>query len=64
RAFNRPMDNAGWDYNDDTYNDSYDNPQEAYETLDDGIRELRDVLLLSDGTGDTDSLKTPDTPQP
>lgn len=64
RAFNRPQDNAGWDYNAATYNDSYDNPQEAYETLDDGIRELRDVLLLSDGAGDTDSLKTPDTPQP
>ena len=27
------------------YKDSYENPQEAYETLDDGIKELKDALI-------------------
>lgn len=62
-AFDRPQETAGWDYNAAAYKDSYDNPQEAYETLDDGIRELREVLLMSDG-GAADSLSVPETPQP
>lgn len=42
-AFRRDAQPA-WDYNAATYQDSYDNPQEAYEVLDDGLQELRDVL--------------------
>ena len=41
-----PQEVMEWDYNPATYQDSYDNPKEAYETLDDGIRELRDVLNI------------------
>ena len=44
--FNRPQEVMEWDYNPATYQDYYDNPKEAYETLDDGIRELRDVLNI------------------
>lgn len=54
-VFDRPQESTGWDYNSAAYMDSYDNPQEAYETLDDGIRELRDVLLMSGGNA-ADSL--------
>lgn len=43
-----------WDYNAGSYQDSYNNPQEAYETLSDGIEELRNVL----GTSKSDSLRS------
>lgn len=61
-TFDRPQAEADWDYNAATYNDSYDNPQEAYEILDGGIRELRDVLLMSDDSA-ADSVAVPQTQQ-
>lgn len=33
-----------WDYSAEAYKDTYDTPEEAYEILDDGFRELRDVM--------------------
>lgn len=42
--FTHPEAETGWDYNANTYQDSYDNPQEAYETLSDGLQELQNVL--------------------
>lgn len=44
-AFNQAPQPKAWDYNAANYKDSYENPQEAYETLDDGIKELKDVLI-------------------
>ncbi len=55
RIFRHTGAEPAWDYNAAAYQDSYDNPQEAYEVLDDGLQELRDVL----GTpraGDSDSV--------
>ena len=44
-AFNQQPQQRPWDYNAANYKDSYENPQEAYETLDDGIKELKDALI-------------------
>lgn len=52
-AFRPEPEIRGWDYNAAAYKDSYDNPREAYETLDDGIRALRAVLLTPE---ESDSL--------
>lgn len=46
---------AEWDYNPDNYQDSYNNPKEAYETLNDGIEELKDVLSSSADSAKLDS---------
>lgn len=46
---------AEWDYNPDNYQDSYNNPKEAYETLNDGIEELKDVLSSSADRAKLDS---------
>lgn len=46
-AFQRRDAQPVWDYNAAAYQDSYDNPQEAYEVLGDGLQELRDVLGTS-----------------
>ncbi len=53
---NRPQSPSEWDYNAETYKDSYDNPQEAYETLGDGIRELKDVLNMRDNGTAADTV--------
>ncbi len=45
-VFNRPEEQT-WDYAAESYSDSYDNPQEALETLDDGLRSLQEVLSAS-----------------
>lgn len=54
--FTRPDADTGWDYNANTYQDSYDNPQEAYETLSSGIEELKGVLTTSRDSSRTDSM--------
>lgn len=55
--FNRQNDQPAWDYNADTYKDSYNNPREAYEKLDDGIREIKAVLNTTvPDSGRADSL--------
>lgn len=41
-----------WDYNAEGYHDTYDTPQEAYETLDEGLRGLQEALIMDE----TDSL--------
>ena len=53
-AFNQEPQQKAWDYNAANYKDSYENPQEAYETLDDGIKELKDALISTDNA---DSLR-------
>lgn len=54
-VFDRQGVEPGWDYNANTYRDSYDNPQEAYETLSDGIEELKDVFAAPADTARADS---------
>lgn len=53
--FDRNMPKEEWDYNPSAYKDSYDNPQEAYETLSGGIEELKDVLSSSADSAHHDS---------
>lgn len=56
-VFNRQQEPAGWDYNVDAYKDSYDNPREAYENLDNSIRELKEVLgTTPSDTGRVDTI--------
>lgn len=57
-VFNNEADKAVWDYNINDYSDSYSNPQEAYETLSDGIDELREVLAAP-----TDSTRRVNAPE-
>ena len=57
RAFRRDAQPA-WDYNAAAYQDSYDNPQEAYEVLDDGLQDLRD-LLGPERSAQPDSARVP-----
>ncbi len=46
-AFQRPEENAGWDYDATMFKDSYNSPQEAYETLDNELDGLKDAFLVS-----------------
>lgn len=52
-AFNQQDKTPVWDYNAEGYHDTYDTPQEAYETLDEGLRGLQEALI----TDSSDSLK-------
>ncbi|MDO4930524.1 MAG: hypothetical protein Q4E59_05265 [Bacteroidales bacterium] len=56
-VFNNPDAEPGWDYNANTYKDSYDNPAEAYETLSDGIQELQNVLRAPSDTCKPDTAR-------
>lgn len=54
--FRSQMPGETWDYNASNYQESYDNPQEAYETISEGLDELR--AFLSAG-GDSTKASTP-----
>lgn len=56
-AFQKEPNVQVWDYDPAAYQDSYDNPAEAYEMLDDGIRQLREVLKASDAAKPADTGK-------
>ncbi len=57
--FNGKSSGEPWDYDAPAYKDSYDNPREAYETLDDGLREMQEVIGIADSTHrDTVGLST------
>jgi len=43
-VFNQPQEQAAWDYDINAYKDSYENPREAYESLGNGLRELKAVF--------------------
>ena len=60
-AFQKKPEVQEWDYNPAAYQDSYDNPAEAYEMLDDGIRQLREVLRASDTGEETADGEKNDT---
>lgn len=36
-----------WDYNAESYHDTYNTPQEAYEDLDEGLRDLQEALIAT-----------------
>lgn len=44
-VFSQQDETPAWDYNAESYKDTYNTPQEAYETLDEGLRDLQEALI-------------------
>lgn len=57
-VFNQQDKAPAWDYNAESYQDTYNTPQEAYEDLDEGLRSLQEALIAAPADSlNADSLR-------